>query len=777
MTSFIDQILEVTTQGLEASQEYVKSLLGIFGDGDMPDHVEEFEGDETGSMSSASSSVSNASSNMSNAAKSGDSSESTANLPVAKGSLFEGGTFGSSVPRVCTICRSTSCPGEGPVNGRLCCCGCKHKGLRRLATDEDTRRLQTVALNWSTSTRNNIFLAAVHNSKDSEWRNLAEEEREKIRVDPDYRKTFFRSGLATKASRNLFLADAHFPPRIASDASTCSTSATPGLQRKRSKSSHEAQVPCALFVHKRGGDMVRVDSLVTTSAMTPATPKQTKVSMALDFLDELKETNEELFTAEQLAAMTGHMRALDSYEKCKEEETRQLTIELGVLRKSEKEKMTLIWRKIGTTDPTAVSPSVRFEHVEKNDTYCRALFVFSGPALRKLVDWSDMNGAWTKTPLYTATGVRRLLQDTTARATEEAAAATVLASSLLQSNSSSSSSPASSSSSSSSPITVLSPPPITANSGRRRLFDPYNMCAMAMFILSHASATCDFTKFIFGVASDATITSYFSTGIVILHDFLTTVCFPPMDHERAELCNPISVATKLGANQVTFAIDAEESKRRTASSGRLHACFFSDYKKSSTLKYLVIVNLAGFCVWVSDAYPGKTSDNKIIAAEWKNMLPYLPRGSIIFVDKGFLEGPLATRLTDAGLHLRIPPRKKDNSVMMETHNVVETKEIANLRIVVECFIRLASAKFPWIRAPHDMVQDDIVSLATRVAFLLCNFLRPCSQSDTSVKDVSYRKRRKGNDAEVAATWGAQVSGGTNLDGEPHYAENWSSDDE
>ena len=165
----------------------------------------------------------------------------------------------------------------------------------------------------------------------------------------------------------------------------------------------------------------------------------------------------------------------------------------------------------------------------------------------------------------------------------------------------------------------------------------------------------------------------------------------------------------------------------------LQGHFYSVYKKRHTLKYLIVCHTGGFVVYVSMPFPRNTTDNEIMLADWPNLKHFL-QNSNLHLDKGFLVGELAPSISSVDGTFTIPHRKAANVTMFEEKQALDGQKSATIRIVVECAIRRASELFPYIRDPRTAVQDDLSGIATRVAFFLCNYLKPLNQAEGAADD-------------------------------------------
>lgn len=134
-------------------------------------------------------------------------------------------------------------------------------------------------------------------------------------------------------------------------------------------------------------------------------------------------------------------------------------------------------------------------------------------------------------------------------------------------------------------------------------------------------------------------------------------CFIPFPNSRIVLdCTEIEIA-------VPFSMDKQKA-------------VFSHYKQRHTFKVLVGVAPNATITYVSELYPGSTSDKNIT----KNcgILNHLIAGDLILADKGFLISDLCSEL---GVSVNIPPFLHSGQFTPE--EVSRTTQIARARIHVE----------------------------------------------------------------------------------------------
>jgi hypothetical protein len=374
------------------------------------------------------------------------------------------------------------------------------------------------------------------------------------------------------------------------------------------------------------------------------------------------------------------------------------------------------------------SPALRAEYFIKNDGVSRALLGVPGIWVQAFYEHVNARGLIDKTPLYSASRLRKAIASNPGAAAAAAAAGSSAAS-------------------------KVSTPP-TGRAASRSL-SALDMLCLALFRM-HTAATLKVCAFLFAV-SVMTASRIFTTIIILLDKFFFFE-FPPMSFAQALARTPQSVLNKLGVRVPVFAADCLECRRDQPSYGALAAKAFSRYKGFPTNKFLVIVHTGGTFTWCSEPYPGSFTDNEIIIAEWRNIERVIPRGSILLFDKGLLLTLEIVKLfTGGGIRPMVPSRKTKGSRHSEAHLVHSSRRTSNLRIIVENWIARVSQIFPFVRALHSSVETDILGPAMRVAFHICNYFAPLTSANTvsMKKKVPVPKKRamraKAKSAAVAAS--------------------------
>ena len=189
------------------------------------------------------------------------------------------------------------------------------------------------------------------------------------------------------------------------------------------------------------------------------------------------------------------------------------------------------------------------------------------------------------------------------------------------------------------------------------------------------------------------------------------------------------------------------------------AADYSRYYDASTWKFNMLGHSGGFPIYVSDPYPGGTTDNEIIVAEWSNITRFVPRGSVIYNDKGLIiDAEIVSRQTDAGIVFFVPARKGKGAKQQEIHHSEQSHVKSNVRIVAENLIGRASILFPFIRGRHAESMADIMGPAVRSAFLLTAYMSPLTSGSTpSAKKVKAIAKSAATAAAAAAECAAAAA--------------------
>ena len=169
--------------------------------------------------------------------------------------------------------------------------------------------------------------------------------------------------------------------------------------------------------------------------------------------------------------------------------------------------------------------------------------------------------------------------------------------------------------------------------------------------------------------------------------------------------------------QLRAIIDCSEIFIQTPKDPNLQNATWSNYKHHNTVKFLIAVAPNSAITFISPLYGGRTTDKEITLDS--GFLDKCEPYDAIQADKGFnISQDCDARL----LSLHIPPGKR-GQIQMTKADVKKTKNIANLRILVEQVIRrlksfsILSNQMPVTLLPS---ADQII----RVCASLCNLREP-----------------------------------------------------
>ncbi|XP_059096866.1 uncharacterized protein LOC131891355 [Tigriopus californicus] len=147
-------------------------------------------------------------------------------------------------------------------------------------------------------------------------------------------------------------------------------------------------------------------------------------------------------------------------------------------------------------------------------------------------------------------------------------------------------------------------------------------------------------------------------------------------------------------------LDASEVKIEAPSEVASQVLFYSNYKASHTIKFLVSISPSGFISYISDAYGGRTTDAQITTES--GILHFLESGDEVMCDKGFPS--IESDLLDLNTFLVMPPFKRRNMLQFSDEENKVGYKIASIRIHVE-------------RAIARMKQFEILKFLERSLFL------------------------------------------------------------
>jgi hypothetical protein len=174
--------------------------------------------------------------------------------------------------------------------------------------------------------------------------------------------------------------------------------------------------------------------------------------------------------------------------------------------------------------------------------------------------------------------------------------------------------------------------------------------------------------------SEGTFSKYFSTWICLLWQELK--CLNPFPSQDI-IQRTMPSSFKIKYPSVRVIIDCTEIFIQKPSSLDNQSLTFSNYKHHTTAKFLIGISPSGVITFVSDGWPGKTSDRDLTISS--GLIELLDENDSVMADKGFT---IRDVLEKKKCTLNIPPFR-GSAPQFSVDEVFETQEIASLRIHVE----------------------------------------------------------------------------------------------
>lgn len=198
----------------------------------------------------------------------------------------------------------------------------------------------------------------------------------------------------------------------------------------------------------------------------------------------------------------------------------------------------------------------------------------------------------------------------------------------------------------------------------------------------------------FGV-SQATVSNIVITWIHVLHSILFNQLMKNIpSRNKNKTCLPTCFSTFSNCRVILDCTEMYTVSSR--SSMKTQKITYSSYKHNNTWKALIGVAPNGIVTFVSDLYPGSTSDKKIV--QDCKILEQLEAGDLILADKGFL----LKDILPPGVHINVPPFLTNPQFTPE--QVLQTESIARARIHVERAIQRMKCFKILKFLPHQYIQ-------------------------------------------------------------------------
>ena len=215
--------------------------------------------------------------------------------------------------------------------------------------------------------------------------------------------------------------------------------------------------------------------------------------------------------------------------------------------------------------------------------------------------------------------------------------------------------------------------------GRRRALSTFQECIMVMMRLRLGLFGKDLGhRFSVSVMTVSRITR--SWIRFLRAEFEPLIQIPPSEVLTLYMPN---VFKKISPKTVLI-VDCTEFQMEKPSSLDAQSACYSSYKSTNTMKALLGITPSGFVSFVSELFPGSTSDEEITIQS--GLLDNLKRGDEIMADKGF---NCQDELASVGAILVTPNFLKDKG-QFSTKETEHNKTVVSLRVhILTCTINLS----------------------------------------------------------------------------------------
>lgn len=177
----------------------------------------------------------------------------------------------------------------------------------------------------------------------------------------------------------------------------------------------------------------------------------------------------------------------------------------------------------------------------------------------------------------------------------------------------------------------------------------------------------------------ARVGQIFDECVPVIAKEMSELIFWPTDSAIKKFL-PVSFLNKYSAIQSI--IDCFEVQIMKPSTPVLQSITYSQYKSCNTLKYLISCTPCGLVTFISKAFPGRASDQKIVRKS--GYLSMIQPGAGVLADRGFKN--VASDVAGVGGVLIRPPSVANDEPLSKEDSML-AKEIASVRIHVERLIR------------------------------------------------------------------------------------------
>ena len=181
-------------------------------------------------------------------------------------------------------------------------------------------------------------------------------------------------------------------------------------------------------------------------------------------------------------------------------------------------------------------------------------------------------------------------------------------------------------------------------------------------------------------------------------------------------------------DSLNLVIDCTELITQRASNLQARKETYSNYKNRDTIKFLVGLSPNMTVNYVSKAFGGRASD-KFITLSSENLMEFLPPGSSVMADRGFL---VKQEFSDLGVELIMPSFKGSQRSQMTSEECSSSEHIASARIHIERIIQRIRT-FHILDSTIRLAQKDVVEQIFVVCAYLANYQMPIKARESKTK--------------------------------------------
>lgn len=179
--------------------------------------------------------------------------------------------------------------------------------------------------------------------------------------------------------------------------------------------------------------------------------------------------------------------------------------------------------------------------------------------------------------------------------------------------------------------------------------------------------------------SQSTVSRMFRFWINVMYSYFIQIPIWP-SREIVKKYMPECFISKYPSTRII--LDGTEIFIEKPSDYTVQSSTYSVYKAHNTARGIIGITPNGFVCFISELYPGRTSEREIILNS--GLLEKLEPGDSVMADKGFT---ISKELADIDVDLNIPPFSYGNNQQFTDADETLTRDIASVRVHVERIIR------------------------------------------------------------------------------------------